>query len=174
VTITVAGSNSPGTPAAGVLQVTSLDIQNMNPAQAALVIAVSDTNYTLPGMPGDNMLLQSAVGGTFTLSALNDAMTFQSFVDPANAQPATALNTPALLFFKTNPLLGTEPFNGGNSIPWMRGAGPYSLTNITTVVLSNSAQMNMSGTTIAIPEPAVASLGMLGLSAMMALRRRRN
>src|SRR5437868_13269053 len=42
VAITVATSNSPGDPTSGLLQITSLDVQNNNPNPATLIIRVSD------------------------------------------------------------------------------------------------------------------------------------
>lgn len=173
VSITVATSNSPGTPAAGILQVTSLGVQNLNASVGTLLVRVSDTNFTLPGGPLSAMNLESSVGGTFTLSPVGDLVNFQSFADPANLQPATAVLTPAQLFIKSAPGLTTESFNSTNNVGWSRGAGAYSLTNITTIMLSPGGQMNVSGTTVAtaVPEPGTAVL--LGLAIPLLLSRRR-
>jgi hypothetical protein len=174
ITITVAQSNSPGSGAAGILQIQSLDVQNLNPNPATLIIRASDTNYTAPGAASSPMLLGSAVGGTFTNAAIGDDVTFQSFADPANGQPAGPVSTPNLVFFKST-LASTESFSGSNSSPWIRGAGPYSLTDVATMSLSAGGQMNLSGTTTAtavVPEPA--SLGFfLGLGLLAARRRAR-
>jgi hypothetical protein len=170
VSVTVAQSNSPGDPSAGILQVQSLDIQNMNPNPATLVLRVSDTGFTMPG--GPLMRLDSSVGGTFTLGAVGDLVTFQSFADPANGQPAGPVSTPAMLFTRaTNNV--TESFSGANSANWARGGGPYSLTNITTVMLSAGGQMNVSGTTTAVEVPEPQLLSALGLGVFGLLRRGR-
>jgi len=163
IAITVGTSNSPGNPFAGILQIQSLDIQNNNPNQGTLILKLSDTNFALPGGAGTPMRLESDVGGTFTQCALGDNLTFQSFADPANAQPATAVSTPALLFTRTSAGTVAESFSGSNATNFVRNATPYSLANTLTVALSAGGQMNVSGTTSAtiVPEPAALSLSAL-------------
>lgn len=173
VSITVATSNSPGNPSAGILQVTSLNVQNLNANASTLMVRVSDTNFVLPGVPFGPMDLQSSVGGTFTLAPVGDMVSFQSFADPANLQPATTVLTPAQLFIKSNPGLTSESFNNTNNTAWSRGAGAYSLTNITTVVLSPNAQMNVAGTTLATAVPEPGTIAILGLAMPLLLFRRR-
>ena len=175
VSITVAASNSPGDPTAGILQVQSLDIQNLNASPATLIVRVSDTNFTLPGAGGSPMKLESSVGGTFTLGAIGDVATFKSYADPANSQPAGPVSTPALTFLRATGNT-TESFSGVDDVGWARGAGLYSLANVTTVMLSPGGQMNISGTTTAtaVPEPATLALAGLGLAAVAGKRQRRN
>lgn len=60
LSITVAASNSPGDPDAGVLQIQSLDIQNGNAIPASLKLRLSDTDFTLPGTPGASLRLESS------------------------------------------------------------------------------------------------------------------
>jgi hypothetical protein len=173
ITITVGQSNSPGTSSAGILQIQSLDIQNLNPNPATLIIKLSDTDFTLPGGTGDTLRVDSSVGGTFTQANLGDSVIFQSFADPANAQPAVEVPTPAMLFDKLDPTLFTESFSGSDFVTFVRGAEPYSLSNETIVNLSANAQINISGTTTStpVPEPSVASL--ILVAGAMVLRRRR-
>jgi hypothetical protein len=175
ITITVGQSNSPGLTSGGILQIQSLDIQNLNPNPATLIIKLSDTGFTLPGSAGNTLRLESSVGGTFTQANVGDSVIFQSFADPANAQPAVAVPTPAMLFGKLNPSLFNESFSGSNSVSFVRNAGPYSLSNEIIVSLSANAQANISGTTTAtpIPEPGMASLILVAGAMMLRLHRRR-
>ena len=173
LTITVGQSNSPGTSTAGILQIQTLAIQNLNPTSATLVVKLSDTGFTLPGSAGSIVRVDSSVGGTFTQANVDDSVIFQSFADAANAQPAVAVPAPAMLFDKLNPSLFTESFSGSNFVTFPRDAGPYSLSNEAIVTLSAGAQMNISGTTTAtlIPEPGVATL-ILVAGAVILHRRR--
>lgn len=179
IAITVSQSNSPGTPAAGLLQVQSLDIQSFNPAQATLNIRAFDDGFLLPGIAGTPAELRSNLGGTFTHPGvdLGDSVVFQSFVNNLNITP---LGTPALPpgtivtglqpHFSTGVL--TESFSSNRMTPFVRGP-VYSLANVATVTLSPSAQLNFSGTTavIAVPEPVTGSL--LTLAGLGLLSRRR-
>jgi hypothetical protein len=66
----------------------------------------------------------------------------------------------------------TESFSGSNSTNWVRGGGPYSLTNVAVVTLAAGGQVNLSGTTTAVPEPTSA-LALAAMSAgLLGLRRR--
>jgi hypothetical protein len=164
VAISIATSNSPGTPVAGLLQISSLDVSNLGAGTGVLSIQVSDTGFTLPGSGSTPMLLETDMGGTITRAAFGDTVTFKSSADPANGQPAGPVSTPPLVFVKSLPVV-TESFSGSNSTLWVRAAGPYSLSNVATVSLSAGGQLNLSGTTTAtagIPEPgALPALGLL-------------
>ncbi len=174
VQITVSEANSPGNATDGTLQIQSLDITNDNPGPATLTIRVSDNGYTLPGGAATPMLLGSAMGGTFTNAGVGDTVQFQSFADPANAQPATAVSTADLTF--TNPSTSATPnsFSGNNNQPWIRGAGAYSMTSISIVTLSPNATANISGSTTAtttVPEPIFGAAGLLAVG-LLGRRRR--
>ena len=170
IAISVAASNSPGTPTAGLLQISSLLIENQAAGTGVLTITTSDTNYFLP--TGPLMSLDSDVGGTFSIgSAIGNSVSFQSFADPNNAQPAGPVSTPPMNFFKSTSAT-TESFSGSNSVNWVRNAGPYSLTNVAVVTLAAGGQVNLSGTTTAVPEPTSA-LALAAMSAgLLGLRRR--
>lgn len=175
VSITVAASNSPGTSSVGVLNVQTLNIQNLGGATASLTVRVSDNNYTAPGAIGWLMDLASSAGGTFTGGNVGDSLSFQSFADGTNAQPATAFAMPVQPFSKLT-TLPTESFDNTITAQFTRGAA-YSLTNITSVTLSAGAQASFSGNTTAtaaeppVPEPTGVAALLLG--GLLATRRRR-
>jgi len=175
IAVSIAASNSPGTSTAGLLQISSLDIENQTGGTGVLTITVSDTNYTLPGAGIASMLLDSDIGGTFAQgSAVGNTVSFRSFADPANVQPAAAVSTPALIFLKATSST-TEAFSGSNTVPWTRGAGAYSLANQAVITLTAGGQVNISGTTTAtlVPEPAsLAAIGLAGTALAMGRRRR--
>jgi len=173
VAISVAQSNSPGTPTAGLLSITSLDIQNLGGATASLRVQTSDTGYTAPGAAATPMTLQNSIGGTFSSAAIGNTVTFQSFADPANAQPAAAVSTAVLTATKSTAQI-SEQFSGSNQTNWSRAAGPYSLSNVAVITLSSGGQVNISGTTTATAVPEPASLGFLATGAgLLTLRRRK-
>jgi hypothetical protein len=171
IVVSIAGSNSPGAPTGGLLQISSLAIQNTGGA-GAVVITVSDTDFSQPGSAGP-MLLESDIAGTFSAGALvGDSVIFQSFADPLNTGAAGPATTLPIISTRSAPGT-TEVFSGSDDAAWARLAGPYSLTNVTTVLLSPGGQVNLSGTTTAVPEPAsVAVLGVAGVMGLCARRRR--
>ncbi len=174
VQISVAESNAPGTSTDGVLQIQSVDIQNVSAsAQATLTIRLSQDGYTLPGGASSPMLLGSAMAGTFTSAGNTDSVQFRSFADPANGIPAGPVSTGNLSFTNTLGGVGPNPFNGGNTQNWTRGAGLYSLTSIATVTLSLGGIANISGsaTATAVPEP-VFSIGAMVAVGLLGRRRR--
>jgi len=173
VAVSIAQSTSPGSSSAGIVSISSLQIANLNTARATLTITTSDTNFTSPGGAASPMSLDSDIGATFAASsAVGDSLTFRSFADPANAQPAAAASTALLTFTKAN-VGATESFNGSNQASFTRGAGAYSLANTATVSLSPGAQLNLSGITTATLVPEPASLAVLGVLASAFVTRRR-
>ena len=170
IAISVAASNSPGTPTAGLLQISSLLIENQAAGTGVLTITTSDTDYVLP--VGPFMTLDSDIGGTFSIgSAVGNSVTFESFADPNNGQPANAVSTPLLAFVKATSAT-TESFSGSTSANWFKGGPFYSLANRAVVTLAAGGQVNLSGTTTAVPEPTSA-LALAAMSAgLLGLRRR--
>lgn len=170
LTTNVGVSNSPGTAAQGVLQVTTISIRNSGSADP-LKITLSATDYTAPGTIGDPLTLLSSVGGTISGNGIGLPVTFQSFADPDNGQPATAVSTPLQTFMSTGALL--ESFNTDVTTTFNRSLNSnYSLANVLNLTLAPGAQANISGTTITfIPEPA--ALGLLAGALPLVTRRRR-
>jgi len=175
VAITIVSSNSPGDPNAGSLQVTSLDLINNNATSASLTIQTSDTNFSLPGGAGTPMRLDNSAGGTFTNSAIGNTLSYQSFADPLNGQPASAIASPVAAFTKSTAAF-TEPFSGLTSTNWARAANPYSLSSLLSMSLSPGAQMNFSGTTaaVSVPEPGTVALVAVATTSLALRRRQRS
>jgi hypothetical protein len=173
VSISIGTSNSPGTAAGGLLQLSSLTIENNHAQAATLNIDLSDANFALPGDSGDVLDLLSSVGGTFTFAQPTDHISFQSFADPTGAQPVSlaAASTAAI-----NATAAAPSFSGSAATVFPHGAGLYSLQSHASITLSPGAQLNLSGTTqaaAAVPEPATLSLAALGAAGLLARRRRR-
>lgn len=173
--ITVAQSNSPGVSTGGTLGVVNLQVTNVsNPGTASLVITATDDGFALPAAGvGGLMQLSGSAGGTFTVpSAIGDSVKFQSFVDPSNDSivgDADEVSTALLQFFRgTN--AATEAYSGNDVVNWTR-AGAYSLRSVITTTLSPGGTVQVTGTTVATPEPGV--LGSLCLAGAMFIRRRR-
>jgi hypothetical protein len=180
LSISLAESNSPGT-TEGTLSITSLDISSSTASQAnpaTLTLLASDTGYTMPGTGGSSMDLSSEIGGAFSNPAPGNQITFQSYVDPTNQQPASAdiannVSTPLQTF--NNP---TNSFDNTVHAPWTRGAGPYSLSDYMTIAIAAPGDYdNDTGITTAslstssLPDP---SMGVIPVLAMGLLVRRRN
>lgn len=169
LTTNIGLSNSPGTPSEGFLQVTTISVRNLGTA-SPLTITLTGTDYSLPGGPGDTLILLSSVGGTISNNGVGVPVTFQSFADATNAAPAVQVAAPLQTYASAGGTL--ESFNNDVTTTFTRGSGSYSLSSVLTLHLSPGAQANISGTTITfIPEPA--TLGLLAAVAPLATRRRR-
>lgn len=175
--ITVGSSNSPGTVAdGGTLQITSLVLKNIGNVAGTLSLSLSDTSYSLP-ITGP--YVDSSLGGTVVGGAAGDSISFQSFYDPANGQPAAAFNTPLQTYASTGTIL--QSYSSTVFAPPFPAPAPlYGLANLTQISLSPGGEINFSGTTTAsatpradFPEPASFGLIGVGLAALAARRSRK-
>ncbi len=164
ITISIGVSNSPGSiTSPATLQVTSIVIDNNGDATGNLAIRLTDTGFTVPA----GGLLASSVGGTFFGNNAGSSVTFTSYVDDADTEFGTPVGTtPQTFNFSSTPL---SAFNSTTSTAAVV-SGSYSLTNTLLISVAPFGQVNLSGTTGVVPEPA--TLGLLAGLGLVALRRR--
>jgi hypothetical protein len=129
----------------------------------ALTISVTDTDYSVPSVPGRK--LQSNALTTFTGAPAGDHLTFTSWYNPTNAPYATDIvqGPPVPLFLSSTGLSANshEEFSFLRNVP---DAGLYGLTNTTVITLSGEgADVTFFGNALVIPEPASLLLMALGL-----------
>jgi hypothetical protein len=165
IAVSTANSNSFGTSASGNISVSTLVVTNNNSVPATITLLTSDTGFTSPGSSGSLMNLVSSVSGTS--SGGGGTVSFQSFADPANAQPATAVST------AVQTLAITPSFNNTVNTSFTRGSGAYSLADFLSVTLAGGATATITGaTTASVPEPTFGIVPALALGLLA--RRRRN
>jgi hypothetical protein len=165
-------SDNPGQASHGLLQ-TNFIVERLTAANVApLSLTATQSNFTLPGSPGDTLGLNSTLAvSTFTLSAVGDSVTLQSFADIATAGMQTI----------TSPGGTVGPFfNNAPEVPFVRGAS-YTLTALSQVNLAAGASVNFNTTTLtaevstasppAVPEPSTFALLALGGGALAGWRR---
>lgn len=178
-TITIATSNSPGTSADALLQVSSIDVTNLGTGSQTLQVIVGDTGFTSPS--GTGLMLQGSYAGTLTNAQIGDTTSFESYADTSNTQGLTTGPTVTATGLQSYTVTfpgSLQPFSTSNAVATFSSPGPYSVTNITTITLSAGAQSNVSGTTQLTPaggagSPEPASLLLLAPATLALLTRRR-
>lgn len=171
-TITVASSNSPGSPALAKLNVTSIDGFNTAGSQQQLVVTVSDVNFAQPNGP---VALQSTYSGSFNNAQAGDSTSFQSFVDPTNslAEPPS-LST--LQSFNLSTAVLQSISDTSAPLPFS-APGNYSITDVTTITVAAGATWQVSGITNVTPlsggdTPEPATLALLAPASLLLMARR--
>ncbi|MDB5290356.1 MAG: hypothetical protein JWL69_1597 [Phycisphaerales bacterium] len=184
--ITIAKSNSPGSPTGGLISVQSDFLTNTSNHTATLDLSIADVNFAGPNTSDTGLTLKSAVGGTFSSSTSSDSIQYSSYADPGNnLLTGLAVNpNPAGVTTTGSPVL-TSP--GGNaqafsdqSFTGFTRNGLYSLAGLTTVTLSaNNSVISFSADTSTSagignnsPEPASAAV-IAATGGFLMLRRRR-
>lgn len=189
VTIANGVSNEPSTSGLqGFLESQVLRITDTNPTPntpVTLIVSLtdgpdggSDIGYTIPGLPGNTMQMDSSLGGSFTKvnAAGTDSVTFQSFAN------GSVTGGPQTTLFSAVGAVSSFAVPDAPSAFFTRGVG-YSLSNTITVTLNNSGDaFNISGTTTTlaingagggVPEPTSIALGVVGACGMLLRRRSR-
>ncbi len=162
ISVTVGVSNSPGGTSAD-LTITSLLIENTSSLDAGVTIRLSDTGFNSPA----GTTLGSTAGGTFSGLNATSSVNFTSYADASNALFGLGTATAPLAYSFTTP--PSQSFSG--SVDTGFAGSLYSLTSVTVVGLSANGQVNFSGLTSVVPEPA--TLGAVAALSVAGLRRRR-
>jgi hypothetical protein len=163
-------SNSPGTSPLTFLEGSVTHIKNTTSGNLTLYIRLGDIGFTSPLNPPP-ILLDSQIGVTVTVPGAHNALTYQSYVDPADGQ-----NTQA--GFTTGPqmpsITGTPKSSNDDTSKLITSGltSTYSITEYFKLTLDGKSQINFSsGTNLsAIPEPSslvlscVSVLGLVGYS----------
>jgi hypothetical protein len=161
-----ADSNSPGTTPPAYLEGSDTHVANISSGIATLYIKLSDTGFTSPLNP-PAILLDSQIGTTVTVGGKDNALTYQSYVDPSNGEAT-------LTGFTTGPQMPSitgSPKSSNDDTSKLITSGltsTYSITEYFKITLDGGSQINFSsGTNLsAVPEPSslmLTGLGALGL-----------
>jgi len=174
--ITAGTSNSPGANGLAILQTHTISVRETTAARATLTVTLGDTSFTNPS--GANLQMGSSFSGTFLSSVAGESVSFQSFADPSNTALGTAITSGLHTASLVNGSQAPVGFTTADRSATFTANGPYSLSDVTVINLSQNGQANVAGTTSVIapagsgvPEPA--SLGVLALGAMGLIARRR-
>jgi len=176
ISSTIADSNSPGSPSAATLSLSSLKILNQDTVTPAafstLTITTGDTGFTSPA--GDPTApVTSTISATANGSnAHNATVSFNSYLDNTDTQFGTQQSvTPISLTVKPG------QSQSDNKTSFLNAAtSPYSLTQVAQITLwkGESLTDGSSGTTLATPAPAALLLALSGMPVLgLGLRIRR-
>ena len=126
------------------------DLNSVNVSNGAgtLVLELSDTDFTTPGM-----LLTAAIGGT-----TDGSVSYEAFVNTANGDPFQGTLIDSEAFSET-------PFAGSDMLALSLTPGsPYSLgLRVSITHDSNSPTISSFNANIRVPEPGVLGLASMGL-----------
>jgi hypothetical protein len=168
-----ATSNSPGTTTSANLFSATLRLQNNSGATQSLILSIGDTDFANPTAPPTATLLNN-VAGTVIVGGAANALTSIACIDQGNGQNVCPgdYTTPAINAAITLPGAGSNT----TTTPVATLTGPYSLTELITLTLSNGALLNYTSSSdviaAAVPEPAALGILGLGLLGLAAVRRR--
>jgi hypothetical protein len=135
-------------------------IVNTNGSSKTLIMYISQTNFTLP--TGPNLAVESGQSGTLTTGSVVLSNQFQAYADSGNNINGTGgyTNGP-----QTATQTGTTFDTGSASGTFIRGAGNYSLTSVSTLNVTGGTVLNLSNheNVKPVPAPAGVLLALTGL-----------
>jgi len=174
--ITAGTSNSPGANGLAILQTHTISVRETTATRSTLTVTLGDTGFTNPS--GANLQMGSSFSGTFLSSTAGESVSFQSYADPSNTALGKAVTSGLHTAQLVNGSQAPVGFSTADRTATFTSNGPYSLSDVTVINLSQNGEANVGGTTsvtlpagAGVPEPA--SIGVLALGALGLIARRR-
>jgi hypothetical protein len=186
--ITAGTSNSPGANGEAILQTHTISVRETSVERDTLTVSITDIGFNNPS--GQGLTLGSSFAGTFLSAVPGENVSFQSYADSSNTPfghaTTAGLHTATLVNGSPAPVA----FTTADRSAAFSSTGPYSMTDVTVINLSQDGQANVAGTTDVtetgapggqggetVPLPAavwsgITTLGLLGISATLRKRSR--
>ncbi|HTV90922.1 MAG TPA: hypothetical protein VME41_18065, partial [Stellaceae bacterium] len=158
LTLSSAGSNSPGTASLADVVSSTLQITNTSGAAESILINIGDVNFTAPTTPPD-VIVNNHIGGTIVVPSALDTASLVSYVNESNGQNATS-------GFATSPaapnITGSGSFSQDSFLDLPSLTAPFSLTEVLSLTLGAGSSINYSTSTTLSPVPEPMSLTLFG------------
>jgi hypothetical protein len=170
--ITLLGGSTKNTATKSDVLSSTTEIVNSDPNSShTLTIYISQTNYTLPS--GSPLVVESGLSGTVNGGSVGLPNIFQAYADKNN----TLLGMSDYTNGPQSATLHGTTFDTGSASGAFTRTGDYSLTSVSTFVLSVGGDINYSNHINVTPTPEPSTMALAGLGALgfvvYGLRRRK-